>query len=167
MSFHHRTGDSEVSGDFSILENLVKELSTDYHVDVGYLGEKSQTEEGGLTIAGIAAVHEFGTDKAGRGRSTVIPERSTIRMPLETGQESIEKEVGRNFQKRMEDGDIEGIFTDIGIACEGRIQDAFDTGGFGEWPDISESTKEQKGSEAILIDDGTMRKSVSSKVGKP
>lgn len=164
--FNVKNGDSYVKGDFSQLNKLVEGLSKKVYVDIGILGEDNETEEGGLTTAGIGAVHEFGTDRAGRGRDTVIPERSFIRMPLETGQDEIEKTIEPKIQKHIEDGDIEGLFKLIGIAGEARIQEAFETGGFGKWEDIKEATKKAKKSDAILIDDGTLRKSISSKVGK-
>jgi phage gpG-like protein len=165
MSFSVKNAGGEVSGDFSRLENLIKELEKEFYVDVGILGETNTTTEGGYTLAGIGAVHEFGTDKAGRGRNVTIPERSFIKMPLETGQEQIEKAVKDKFQELMEKGDIKRIFQLIGLAAEGRIQEAFETGGFGEWPALRPSTIARKGSDAILIDDGSLRKAITSKVG--
>jgi len=165
MSFSHKSGDNEVSGDFSQLNKLVENLSKNHYVDIGILGSDGSSDQGGITLAGIGAVHEFGTDKAGRGNKTVIPERSFIRMPLETGQREIEKALEPKIEKLLADGDIEGIFKLIGIAGEARIQEAFETGGFGEWPELAESTILQKGSDAILIDEGDLRQSITSKVG--
>lgn len=163
--FSYKSGDSEVSGDFTQLEKLVENLGKKYYTDIGILGESGYTQEGGITLAGLGAVHEFGTDKAGRNRDTVIPERSFIRMPLETGQGDIEKAIEPKYQKLMEEGDIKGIFELIGIAGEARIQEAFESGGFGTWEDIKEATKKAKGSDAILIDIGTLRQAIASKVG--
>jgi hypothetical protein len=166
MSFKKVHGNSVVSGDFKELEELVKNLKEKFYVDIGFLGEESETVEGDLTIAGIAAVHEFGTDKAGRGNKTTIPKRSIIKMPLMKKQKEIVKFVEKKYPELLSKGDIEGIFKLIGIAGEAQIQEAFDTGGFGEWPQLADSTIKQKGSSAILIDEGTMRKAVTSKVGK-
>lgn len=165
MSFSHKKGNSEVTGDFSRLNKLVENLGKNYYVDIGILGSEGSTDQGGITLAGIGAVHEFGTDRAGRGNKTVIPERSFIRMPLETGQKTIEKALEPKIEKLLEEGNIEGIFKLIGIAGEARIQEAFETGGFGKWQDLADSTKERKGSDAKLIDDGSLRQSISSKVG--
>lgn len=163
MSFSEKNAGGEVTGDFSQLENLISELGKDYYVDIGILGESNQTVEGGLTLAGIGAVHEFGTDRAGRGSKTVIPERSFIRMPLETGQNTIEKEI----KPKIKDGtDIKTIFKLIGISGEARIQEAFDSRGFGTWAENAESTIEQKGSDSPLIDTGALRKAIMSKVGQ-
>lgn len=187
--FHHKIGDSEVSGDFSKLEKLVENLGKKFYTDIGILGAGGKTEEGGITLAGIGAVQEFGTNKAGRGRKTVIPERSFIRMPLETGQESIEKQIEPRMQELIENGDIETIFKLIGIAGEARVQEAFETGGFGTWPPNSpitihgsnwpliqagkELTQKQKdnefikgkGSDQPLINIGALRQAITSKVG--
>ena len=124
MSFSHKTGTSEVKGDFSRLDKLISGLGKKAYVDIGILGDTNQTEEGGITTAGIGAVHEFGTDDGS------IPERSFIRMPLETGQEQIQKEVETKLQTLLEKGDIEGIMKLIGIAGEKRIQEAFESGEF-------------------------------------
>jgi len=187
--FVHKIGDSEVRGDFSKLEKLVENLGKKFFTDIGILGEGGKTEQGGITLAGIGAVQEFGTDKAGRGNKTVIPERSFIRMPLETGQEFIENEIDPKMQKLVENGDIKGIFELIGIAGEARVKEAFETTGFGTWPpnsDITihgsnyplkqrgvELTPKQiknefikgKGSDQPLQDTGGLFQTITSRVG--
>lgn len=164
-AFSHKSGDSTVTGDFSKLEKIIENLGKKFYTDIGILGAAGYTEGGGITLAGVGAVHEFGTDRAGRNRDTVIPERSFIRMPLETGQDDIEKAISPKLQQLIEDGDIEGIFELIGIAGEGRVLEAFETGGFGTWEDLKESTKKAKGSDAILIDKGPLRQAITSRVG--
>lgn len=166
MSFKIRKGDSEVSGDFSKLEKLAAELDKSYYVDIGILGESSESPEGDLTLAGIGAVHEFGTDRAGRGNSVVIPERSFIRMPLETGQEAIEDEISKVAEDKIKSLDIEGLFKLIGIAGEARCKEAFESQGFGTWPPNAPSTIEQKGSSKPLIDEGLLKDGITSRVGK-
>jgi len=164
LSFSERYGDSVVQGDFSQLEKLVEGLSAKHYVDVGIIGENTETESG-LTIAGIGAVHEFGTDKAGRGNSTTIPERSFIRMPLNKKQGEIQKQVEGRLEGHLARGDVKAVFKDIGVAAYGAIQEAFDTRGFGTWKENADSTVQRKGSDAPLIDDGTLRQSISSEVG--
>ena len=178
MSFKVGDSNNYVTGDFSKLEKLIENLGKKIYVDIGILGDNNKTNEEGLTTAGIGAVQEFGTDKAGRGRKTVIPERSFIKMPLETGQEAITKSIEPKIKQFIQDGNIEGLFKLIGIAGEARIQEAFDTAGFGTWPDNSDVTIngskpnkagekfiEGKGSDRPLIDEGTLRNSITSKVG--
>ena len=165
MSFTEKNAGGEVTGDFSKLEKLIENLEGNHYVDIGILGENNQSIEGGYTLAGIGAVHEFGTDRAGRGNSVTIPERSFLRMPLETGQQDIENAVKGHLQKYIADGDIKGIFKLIGIAGEARIQEAFETAGFGTWDPNAESTIRQKGSDSPLIDQGDLRAAITSKVG--
>lgn len=164
-AFSQTNGDSSVSGDFSKLEKIIEGLSKKFFVDIGILGAAGKIEGGKITLAGVGAVHEFGTDKAGRGKNTVILQRSFIRMPLETGQSYIESQIGSKVKILIEKGDIKNIFVLIGIAGEARIQEAFETAGFGTWPDITEETKKAKGSDAILQDIGALKQAVTSKVG--
>lgn len=150
--------DSYVEGDLAQLDNLVSELKTDYHVDIGILGDPPSGDSE-LALAEIGAVHEFGAPERN------IPERSFIRMPLESRQSQISKKVSGHVQAKLAAGDVKGIFTMIGIEGENVIQEAFETGGFGQWPDLAEATIERKGSSAILIDEGFLRRGITSKVG--
>jgi len=149
-----------LTGDFTLLEKLIKEFTDKGYVDVGVLGE--QTTKDGASVAGYGAVHEFGNIEQN------IPQRSFIKMPIELKQKEIEKEVSDkvfNF-KDLKDFTVKKLLTVIGIACEGVIQGAFDSSGFGTWEPIKKETaKRKKRSTAILIDDGTLRKSITSKVG--
>lgn len=153
-------GDSYIEADFKALDKLIAGLDKKHYVDVGILGENaSKTEAGGATLGMIGAVHMFGTIDGS------TPKRDFIVMPLQAHQAEIQKQVEPRMAKHLETGDVKGIFTDIGIAAESVIQDAFDTGGFGTWPDIKQETKDRKGSDAILIDEGKLRKAISSKAG--
>lgn len=153
-------GDSYIESDFSALDKMLGELGRSHFVDVGILGENgSKTDAGGATLAMIGAVHEFGPLKDPSRK------RSFILMPLQTHQDQIQRDVEPRFAKHIGEGDVHGIFVDIGIAAEGQIQDAFDTGGFGTWKPLEQSTIDAKGSDAILIDTGALRRAVSSKAG--
>lgn len=152
-----------VEADLGKLNKLLKELKSGYFVDVGIL--EGNTMENGETVAYIGAVHEFGTDKAGRGNNTVIPERSFIKMPIEEKSKEIQKDVELNLAKNLVDGNIKQIFNELGVACDIQIQAAFDSGGFGQWEALKDSTIINKGSNAILIDNGLLRKSISYQVG--
>lgn len=157
--FKKKVGDSKISGDFSALEKIVEGIDEGYYVDIGIIGA-GQHEGSELTIAEVGAANEFGTlDKR-------VPERSFIRMPLQKKGKEIEKKIGEKAEALIAKGEIKKLFELIGIAGEGAIQEAFDSGGFGTWPDIADSTKKRKGSSAILIDKGVLRKSIISKVGK-
>ncbi len=138
MKFNVRNGDSVVKGDFTQLNKLVAGLSKKLYVDVGILGGAGPTEDGSDTLAGVMAKHEFGSI------TKSIPERSWLRMPIETKGNNIEKAVKPKVEALLENGDTKGIFKLIGLACETQIQEAFDTGGFGTWDQLSPSTKSSR-----------------------
>jgi len=145
-----------VKGDFSKLENLLKGLKTKMSVRVGVF--KEATTPDGEKVASYGADNEFGVPERR------IPERSFIRMPIETKAEKIAADVGKRKRDRIEQGNIRGIFEDIGLAAEAVIQEAFDTRGFGTWKENAEMTIDKKGSDAPLIDQGLLRRSITSKV---
>ena len=146
------------------------ELSKKYHPDLGGDEEtmKAVNDEYDFFLGHFigSRVHEFGTDKAGRGNKTKIPKRSFIVMPIETKQSDIQTDVERKAERHLGNGDVKSIFKDIGVSCEAQIQKAFDTSGFGTWAPNADSTIERKGSDSPLIDDGTLRKSITSEVGE-
>lgn len=144
-----------VKGDFSKLEKLIEGLKTKHAVRVGVFADAT-TPDGEL-VAAYGADNEFGVP----GR---IPERSFLRMPIEKKASTISSNVKVNQGERIRQGDIRGVFEDIGLACESAIQEAFDTRGFGTWKENAEFTIIQKGSDAPLIDEGLLRRSVTSKV---
>jgi hypothetical protein len=146
-----------IKADFKKLENLIKLLGSKRYIDIGILGQESY--ENGISIAGIGAVMEFGSI------SKNIPERSFILMPIETKQKEIEKQIEPKFPLLINENSTDKFLKEMGIACEGMIQSAFDTGGFGTWQKLDPKTIKAKGSDAILIDTGELRKAISSKVG--
>jgi hypothetical protein len=145
-----------VKGDFSKLENLLKGLKTKMSVRVGVFQEATAPD--GEKVASYGADNEFGVPERR------IPERSFIRMPIETKAGKIAADVGKRKRDRIEQGNIRGIFEDVGLAAEAVIQEAFDTRGFGTWKENAEMTIEKKGSDAPLIDEGLLRRSITSKV---
>jgi hypothetical protein len=143
--FQFSDGQSEVHGDFSKLEDLIKNLKENHFTDVGVF-ETAKTADG-KQVAEYGAYNEFGSVSV----ANRPPKRSFIRMPLEVKQDDIRKYAEKHSQEHLEKGDVKAIFEDIGIACEAKIQEAFDTRGFGSWVPNAESTIKQKGSDAPLI----------------
>jgi hypothetical protein len=153
VSFSIRNGQSEVKGDFSKLEKLVAGLKGKHSVDIGVFADAKTSE--GVSVAMYGTANEFGVITKN------IPARSFIRMPLEVKSGDISDDVGKRAKKHLEAGDVKAIFEDIGFAGEAAIQEAFDTRGFGTWKDDAPETIEKKGSDAPLIDEGLLRKSVT------
>ncbi len=125
-------------------------------VRVGVFQEATAPD--GEKVASYGADNEFGVPERR------IPERSFIRMPIETKAGKIAADVEKRKRDRIEQGNIRGIFEDIGLAAEAVIQEAFDTRGFGTWKENAEMTVELKGSDAPLIDEGLLRRSITSRV---
>lgn len=157
MSFTIRSGQSVVQGDFSRLEELIRQLRVHHYVDVGVLGEVRTPE--GESVAEYGAENEFGSLTGNP------PKRSFIRDPLTSHQGQIRSQVEPRAGRHLADGKVRQIFADIGLAAEAVIQEAFDTRGGGSWPPNAPLTVIRKGSSAPLIDEGLLRRSVSSRVG--
>lgn len=153
--FHFGDGQSSVSGDFSKLEKLISHLKEKHYVDIGVFSTAKTPD--GMPVAEYGAYNEFGSLTV-KDRP---PKRSFIRMPLETKGDKIAEYAHKKARGHLESGDIKAIFEDIGIAAESVIQEAFDSRGFGTWKENADSTVLQKGSDAPLIDDGTLRKAVT------
>ena len=150
-----------VKFDMSKLNKLVKELGAGYAVDVGIMGAKNtkiDREDTTLTNADIGYVHEFGHG---------VPMRSFLRMPLSVKSNQILKDVVQaGAVKKLAQGDVVGVLSDLGIACERAIGEAFATGGFGDWEPDDPRTIAAKGSSAILIDTHQLEQSIASQVVK-
>ena len=147
-SFNIRDGQSEITGDFSQLEELIKGLKEPHSVDIGVFKDAKTPD--GQSVAEYGAYNEFGSVSV----PNRPPKRSFIRMPLEAKQGEIAAYAESHAREHIESGDIKAIFEDIGIAGQAKIQEAFDTGGFGTWTPDADSTVARKGSDAILIGGG-------------
>lgn len=163
MSFSLRDGQSEITGDFSGLEKLLKSLKSDHSVDIGVFKDAKAPD--GQSVAEYGAYNEFGSVSV----PNRPPKRSFIRMPLEAKQGEISEYAEKHARQHLEAGKVEAIFEDIGIAGQAKIQEAFDTQGFGTWAPNAESTIEHKTvngkkGDKPLIDTGLLRKSVTFRV---
>jgi lipopolysaccharide export system protein LptC len=61
----------------------------------------------------------------------------------------------------MNGGDVIQNLNKVGLIAQNISQTAFKNQGYGQWQDISEDTKEKKGSSKILFDTGRLVQSVS------
>jgi hypothetical protein len=126
------------------------------YVAVGLPVEKASSKvyKNGETVVSVGAVHEYGA--AG------MPKRSFLRMPFIVKKNTIDKVTALQFQEVFENGKgISQALGLIGTAAVNVVQDAFTTRGFGQWPDISQRTKDIKGSAQVLIDTGILRGSIT------
>lgn len=154
---------SFVKADLSKLNRLIQELEKNSYVDIGII-ETSMYPDSGKSVAEVGATHEFGTDKAGRGKNTKLAERSFIRMPLEEKGKEIQKDAEYNLEENLAEGKIDKVLSIIGESGVAQIQKAFETGGFGKWQPLAQNTINAKGSSSILIDQAILRKSMNYSV---
>lgn len=189
----------EVKIDYGKLKKLTEAMSKEYSVKVGLLsgkgGDEPITEN--LDMAGLGAVHEFGahikvTDKM-RGffwyhfgihlkkntTEITIPARSWLQAPLEQ-KNAIINNLKKRFKTQDElieyvsqTGDFMSLAIMLGAAAVEQIQEAFATGGFGQWEPNTPLTIEEKGSSMPLVgkgrgneSSGSLRRAVTYEVEK-
>lgn len=181
---------------FKRLNNLMKDLGRNVSVRVGIIGSNAQKNhpDTELTMAELGAIHEFGatinpTDNLKgyfwhrwgihkSNKAINIPARSFLRMPLlsKEGKKELKKAVNdqlstdREFNKAVGEADVT-LLTDVanilGLTALKRVQEAFETSGFGSWPQISQFTMQNRKGDASnppLNDTGDLRESITFEV---
>lgn len=120
---------------------------------------KSTRTEDKLNNPSLGLIHEKGDPESN------IPPRSFLRMPLETKLilkiNQIGKAVWRALLLRA---GLETALEELGVTAQNTVQEAFETGGWGQWAPLKPRTIARKGSSAILIDSGQLRRAVSHEV---
>lgn len=113
-----------------------------------------------LTNAQIGLIQIFGSF------TKKIPPRDFLLMPLEVNRTQIMQTVQKSQKMKaaINRGDILGMLKLLGLICEGFVQQAFETRGFGQWPANRPSTIAQKGSAQPLINTAQLRRVVASDV---
>lgn len=139
-----------------IKQNMLA-LAKKPHVKVGVLDDGAHGD-GGLSVAELAAIHEFGAPGAG------IPARSFIRSTLDENKaeyaELIRKGLAAVLAGRLSPAMLlEAIGAKVATDIKKRV-----TSGDGLDPPLAESTVEAKGSERPLVDTGRLIGAVTWKV---
>lgn len=107
----------------------------------------------GETVISVGAAHEYGAG---------VPRRSFLRVPFTIKKDEIEKFMALQFRDVAEKGkDPARALGLIGTVAVDISKGAFTSRGYGTWPDITQVTKDAKGSSQVLIDTGTLRNSLS------
>ena len=125
------------------------------HVAVGLPAEEvgGTVYDDGQTVAQVGAQHEFGAG---------VPRRSFLRTPFSAKKDELETAIAKQFADVFQRGKkTEQALGLIGTVAVNISKGAFTTRGYGEWPDITDATKEAKGSSQVLIDTGTLRNSIT------
>jgi len=107
----------------------------------------------GQTVAQVGAQHEYGAG---------VPRRSFLRTPFTAKQDDLTAAIAKQFEDVFQRGKkAEQALGLIGTVAVNISKGAFTTRGYGEWPDITDDTKDAKGSSQVLIDTGTLRNSIT------
>lgn len=108
----------------------------------------------GMSVIDIGAIHEYGAPPN--------PRRSFLRLPFDAKRDELNAAIAQQFEDVFERGKSAAQALGlIGVAATNISKGAFTSRGYGQWPDIKQSTKNRKGSSQVLIDTGTLRNSVS------
>lgn len=129
---------------------------------VAKIGLFSDRHDSELILYG--SVNEFGTDRAGRGNTTVIPERSFLRATVDQNRRKIIAII-----KKGKDDIVAGrttkeaVLKKVGFFVEGKVKQRISSG---IAPANKPSTIRAKGSSTTLIDSGRLRQSIINVVEK-
>jgi hypothetical protein len=125
------------------------------HVAVGLPSEEvgGTVYDDGQTVVQVGAQHEYGAG---------VPRRSFLRTPFDIKKDDLDKAIAKQFADVFERGkSAEQALGLIGTVAVNISKGAFTTRGYGEWPDITQATKDGKGSSQVLIDTGILRGSIT------
>lgn len=141
------------------LNALIKTIreAANAKVLVGVPASKNAPREGGINMAGLAAVHEFGAPSKG------IPDRSFLRSAIIEGQDQISDLVAQGVKSYLNQGkQVDLIFYDrIGLFASNLVKDKIAKGPF---KPLKDATVKRKGSSKPLIDTGALRQSITWEV---
>lgn len=144
---------SVISRGKKALQKLAKHLQGSQW-SIGILPLRGAKPHGATTVAEIGAAHEYGLG---------VPERSWLRGYLDENENMIAQDMVAAWSsvvamKRTAKNAAGMLGAKHSAGMKKRISDK------GVKPDISERTKEKKGSDVPLLDTGVLRASISFKV---
>lgn len=110
----------------------------------------------GPTALEVGASHEFGIG---------VPVRSFLRVPWAKKANEINEFKAKLFVQMTQGGmSVDNGFELLGKKLSNISDDAFDNNGYGAWSPLSPHTIKNKGSDAPLINLGTLRGSITYEV---
>lgn len=108
----------------------------------------------GINVVEVGAIHEYGEGN--------MPQRSFLRTPFIIKADSI-RETMRTQSRKVLNGEIdaETFGNRAGLFLQNICQNAFPTGGYGQWAPNTEETIAIKGSSVPLTDSGLLKGSIT------
>ena len=153
--------------DLSKLKQIENQLKKEVSIKVGVLEEKNiRSAEGAeYTNAYIGYKHEFGKFDPKLGKR--LPVRSFLRMPLKLKYRSTLESKNwwsrEEFEKIIDSTENMKFYKKFGELARRIIDDAFKTGGFGQW---KPSQMQFKKVHQTLVETSQLRRSITYKVVK-
>lgn len=115
---------------------------------------KSDGQKSAPTVLEVGIWHEYGTQH--------IPMRSFLRGPFAEKKADLDRIIAAQLKMVLEnDLNVEVALGRVGLAAVNISRRAFTTRGYGVWADISQATKDAKGSSQVLIDTGILRNAIT------
>ena len=153
------------------LQRKLEELDK-RHVKVGLLSSTAQrvpTKSDRIAHnPSLGAIHEFGLtfSMPGTGQVITIPQRSFIRMPLTQHLGDTVNQNDTNWIELLMGRGPYRVLERLGTLGRNTIQTAFDTKGWGQWPDLSKFTiwKKKRNKTRVLIETQQLRQAITSQV---
>lgn len=169
---------ASVKVDLTGLNNIMAGIQEKYVVKVGILGGKAQEEHGRKDAGGIAkgGGHKVGKTASSKTNAEIglahevgvksrnLPRRSWLQNPLEDKLPEYFKKIGSKTIANILVKQIGRAYQELGLVCEQIILKGFETGGYGKWQALKQSTIARKGSSTILVDTAQLKKSITSQV---
>lgn len=143
-----------VNLDLDGVNDLLEKFSNMPSVKIGILNDSSRTD--GMGNADLGLIHELGLGD--------MPQRSFLRMPLNTKMPGMIKDNKDVLEKQMLEDGVDQVAETLGRMAVEVVQSAFDSGGFGQWPKHSPGYENNTGN--ILVDTTQLRGSIESEVIK-
>jgi len=131
-------------------------------IRVGIIGDTANevVSEDGLTMAALGAVHEFGTDRAGKNHDITIPERSHLRATWDD-RATIRGAARKLNELYARSSTARQIMLGTAIILADAVKDKINRG---LEPENKPATEQRKGSSRPLIDSGRYRDSIQGQV---
>ena len=160
--------------DLSGLQKLKDTLSDAKNARVNVGVFDTGNHDSGKSNATIGLAHEMGSNtgfsitspKTGKTiHLSGFPKRSWLRMPLNDHLKDRMVEIGQaTWDALINQHSLEYALIQLGFYGEETLREAFDTGGFGQWPPNSAKIIAWKGRNEPLVDTGELRAAVASEV---
>ena len=142
-----------IPNDLTLLREITKQIkiAKKTSVKIG-LGADVGHYSDGTSILEVGQKHEFGLG---------VPRRSFIRMPIEKEKDKINNALQSGYRNILQGQSAILQLNRLGLLAQNISKTSFKNQGYGQWQDISQQTKDAKGSSKILQDTGRLAQSIT------